>query len=112
MQNIANAARNFIDAIKRSDLYLNYQNSLEVLKADEPLYHSYTEFRSEYYKLIQSGEDNFEKVEELSQRYRRVLNNPKVYGFMGAEDKFCLNLKEVYSAIAEKLDLDMDFIDL
>lgn len=112
MQNIANAARNFSEAIKHSDMYIEYQMRLSVLKADEELYKAYTDFRRDYYGLISSEEDSFERMEEIAQKYRKVLNDPKVSSFMDAEDKFCLNLKEVYSAIAEKLDLDMDFIDL
>ncbi|MCQ2491990.1 MAG: YlbF family regulator [Lachnospiraceae bacterium] len=112
MQNIANAARDFIEAIKHSNLYIDYQNQLSVLKEDEELYKSFNDFRKDYYGLLSSSEDSFEKMEEVTQRYRYVLDNPKVSGFMKAEDKFCLSIKEIYSAIAEKLDLDMDFIEM
>lgn len=112
MQNVANAARGFAEAVTNSNMYKEYQTSLKALKEDEELYKSFNEFRKEYYNLIQSGEDSFERMDAISQKYQQTLNNPKVSGFMSAEDTFCLNMKVVYNEIASKFDLDMDFINV
>ena len=112
MQEIANTARQFAAAIRNSSMYREYQECLQELKKDEQLYADYNQFRKEYYDMIQRREDSFESMEKLQADYRKMLHDPRVSAFMNTEDHLCQNLREIYIAIADKLELDMDFMDL
>lgn len=111
MKQIKEATAHLIQVIKKSGSYVQYQECLAVLKKKRKVYQEFDEFRKQHYKLMQSQEDNFDRVEALQQKYRDVLMDHDVVAFMEATDRLTLVLKEMYIDIADEIELDIDFID-
>lgn len=111
MNQIKEATYNLINVIKESRYYVQYQECLATLKKNKKLFAEFDEFRKQYFKIILEQHNNFDEVEALEQKYHDVLMESEVVSFMEATDRLTLILKEMYSEIAEEIELDIDFID-
>lgn len=100
-------------AIKDSDEYRNYIKALEEVRNDKELYDAMNSFRRKNFEL-QSYEDGINRYQEiygLALEYEEVLRQPKVNGFLIAEQMLSRKMTLMYEEIAEGLELDYSYME-
>lgn len=98
----------FIDAIKGSTLYQEYNRQKEIIKQHPDLKERIDEFRERNFQLQNSleGLELLEQVEKLNQEYEETRSNPLVSDFLAAELAFCRMMQEINHQVAESLDFE------
>ncbi len=95
----------FIEQLKTSDEYKEYNNQLEVIKHFPDLMSQINQYRQENF-IIQNqyeSDELYDKMEEFSNKYEYLMENPRAYDFIHAEAAFCKMMQEVNIRMIEGL---------
>ncbi|MCQ2081256.1 MAG: YlbF family regulator [Lachnospiraceae bacterium] len=96
----------YIEQLKTSDEYINYNHQLSVIKNFPDLMEKINAYREENF-MIQNryeGDELFDKMEEFTNKYEPLLENPRVYDFIHSEAAFCRMIQEINTNIVEGLN--------
>ena len=67
------------------------------------------EFRKKRFEFQKyEGEDLFEKIDEFQREYQTFKEEPIVREYLAAELEICRLVQEIYGAIDELVDIDME----
>lgn len=105
---VKKATERFVEEIRKSDIYKEYNIQKEKLKKQPELFERVKEFRQRNFALQSSGQgdDLLERVEAFEQEYEKFRENPLVDDFLRAELAFCRMMQDVNVWITAELDFE------
>lgn len=93
--------------IKESKEYTRYLEAKKALIANEQLANGLKEFRRRNNELQRyNSEDSFDATVNLSKEFDELLHNSLVSEFIGAEQRICKMMQQMYVSIIEGLEFD------
>lgn len=114
MEEIRRCTEELIEAIRKSDVYREYEEARLTLAAHPDLRNTINEFRKRSYE-IQNGdspEDVYEKMEQLERDFYMVRRNDIMNNYLQAELAICRTLQTINQELVGTVDLDiLDFAD-
>ena len=105
---VREATEYFVEEIRKSDIYKEYNLQKEKLKKQPELFAKVGEFRQKNYALQTSAQDDdlFEKLDAFEKEYEEFHANPLVDDFLRAELAFCRMIQEVNVWITAELGFE------
>lgn len=105
---VREATERFIEEIRKSAIYREYNLQKEKLKKQPELFARVGEFRQKNFALQASaqGDELLEKMDAFEKEYEEFRANPLVDDFLGAEVAFCRMMQEVNVRITAELDFE------
>ena len=106
---IRKALDDFLEAIKESEAYQDYQYQKERVKRVPGLSERINDFRAQRFEFQSyQGEDLFEKVDEFERKFETFKEEPMVREYLAAELEICRIVQEINDEIVDLIDIDMD----
>ncbi|MDD6328533.1 MAG: YlbF family regulator [Eubacteriales bacterium] len=107
MMDIVEAGRQVNLQIKQSAEYQKYIDTKRILYDNKELYERLSEFRRRNQAMQTRQDENlFDDMNALLREYEELLHNSIVCEFLGAEQRICKLMQQLYSAIADGLEFD------
>lgn len=105
---VKEATAYFVEEIRKSDIYKEYNLQKEKLKKQPELFAKVGEFRQKNFALQTStqGDELFERLDAFEKEYEEFRANPLVDDFLRAELAFCRMIQEVNVWITAELDFE------
>ncbi len=105
---VMEAAERFIEEIRKSDIYQEYNFQKEKLKKQPILFDRVAEYRQRNFDLQSKaqGDDLLEKLDAFEKEFEDFRANPLVDDFLRAELAFCRMMQEVNERITAALDFE------
>lgn len=99
-------ADKYIEDIKSTDEYMTYSGAVSVLERIPDLMDRVNEYRQENFRLQNryEGDELFDKLDELQNKYEDILNDGRVSLFLHAESGFCKMMQEINNYVVEGFD--------
>ena len=84
MNEIKKNLKIFVDAVKSSDVYLNYYKQKEILSANPVLLSQVNDFRAQNYALqtTKNVENLYDEIDRFEMQYAEFRRNPEVNAFL------------------------------
>lgn len=96
-----------VNAICRTEEYINYKKCLEEIKKDPVLYKRLNELREKNFRLRQENPDDIiELMDALTNEYDDVINIELTSEFIEAEATFCRMFQEFNQTVIDGLEFD------
>jgi len=106
MSQVDEAVDGLVNAILGSDVYREYKQSLEKVKAFPDLKKQIDEFRMRNFELQQSPDYAFDKMEQFQREYQSFRENPLVSEFLANELAFCRMVQDIECHLAESIEFE------
>ena len=106
MSEVDEAVDRLVNALLESEVYREYKRSLEQVKQYPELKGQIDEFRLQNYRLQQSPDYAFDKMEQFQREYQTFRENPLVSDFLAAELAFCRMVQDIECRIVEQVDFE------
>lgn len=105
---VQKATDNFIEEIRKSGIYREYDCQKEKLKKQPELFEKVTEYRQRNYALQTEtpAEELLDRLDAFEREYEEFRANPLVDDFLRAELAFCRMMQEVNVLITAELDFE------
>ncbi len=105
---VQKATDNFIEEIRKSNIYREYVFQKEKLKRDPVLFDGVTEFRQRNFALQTEtpADELLDKLDAFEREYEEFRANPLVDDFLRAELAFCRMMQEVNVLVTAELDFE------
>lgn len=105
---VQKATDNFVEEIRKSSVYREYNFQKEKLKKQPELFASVVEFRQRNFALQKEtpAEELLDKLDDFEREYEEFRANPLVDDFLRAELAFCRMMQEVNVLITAELDFE------
>ena len=114
MEEIRRCTEELIEAIRKSDVYREYDEARVTLAGHPVLINTIIEFRMSSYEIQNSDspEDVYEKMEQLERDFYMVRRNDIMNNYLQAELAICRTLQTINQELVGTVDLDiLDFAD-
>lgn len=97
-------------AIRRSQVYAEYEKAREELNRDPQLKQRVDEFRSLNFTLQNTSEniDFYSEIEKLEQQSRQLRKNPAADDFLEKELALCRMVQRVGEGLVSVIDIEID----
>lgn len=107
-QFVVKATYDFIEEIKKSDIFKEYTIQKKKLKKHPDLFIKVCEFREKNFALQSDAQPDelFDKTDAFEKEYEKFRENPLVDDFLRAELAFCRMMQEINGRIMSKLDFE------
>lgn len=111
---IDDSISNLLEAIKRSDVYLEYRKQEEILCRDPQLQERVDTFRGDNYRLQNECDKDelFEVMERLAKESSELRSNPVVNAYLDAELALCKMMQKICIKLTEGIDMNTPDVDL
>lgn len=105
---VKKATDNFIEEIRESGIYKEYDFQKKKLKKQPELFAMVAEFRQRNFALQKEtpAEELLDKIDAFEREYEEFRANPLVDDFLRAELAFCRMMQEVNVLITAELDFE------
>lgn len=106
---VAEAAERFVQEIRETDIYREYDLQKRRLKEQPDLFEKVREFRQKNFAIQTAdtqGDELFDKMEAFERENEKLRENPLVDSFLRAELAFCRMIQEVNVCIMAELDFE------
>lgn len=102
------ATDSFIEEIRKSEIYREYDHQKEKLKKQPELFAMAAEYRQRSFELQKEtpGDELLDKLDAFEREYEEFRANPFVDDFLEAELAFCRMMQEVNVLITAELDFE------
>lgn len=106
MRDVEEEMLRYIDAIKATEEYQEYEHQKERVRQYPELKAQIDEYRRRNFEMQMSGDNVFERIERFEQEYAGFRENPVVADFLAAELAFCRMMQELNIEITESLNFE------
>lgn len=106
MNTVDESVNNLIEAIKKSEVYLEYHKQLELLRKDPELKRQVDEFRKRNYEMQMNEDMDFGMLASFQSEFKSFRENPLVDNFLAAELDFCKMMQKINFSIVEAMDFE------
>ncbi len=110
MNEIKKNLKIFVDAVKSSDVYLNYYKQKEILSANPLLLSQVNDFRAQNFALqtTKNADNLYDEIDCFEMQYAEFRRNPEVNAFLEAELAYCRLMQDIDDALAVELAADFE----
>ena len=102
-ENVNEAVKQLVDAIRNTDAYLEYQRQLVRVKEQPELKRQIDDFRTRNFELQTSKDTNFDKIDQFTRENEAFRENPLVSDFLAAELAFCRMMQEIGLFVTDQM---------
>ena len=103
------AVNQFLNEFQNSSAFRDYKYQKERIKKVPGMKDRINEFRKKRFEFQKyQGEDLFEKIDEFQKEYQTFKEEPMVREYLAAELEICRLVQDIYGAIDELVDIDME----
>lgn len=103
------AVNQFLNEFQNSSAFRDYKYQKERIKKVPGMKERINEFRRKRFEFQKyQGEDLFEKIDEFQREYQAFKEEPIVREYLAAELEICRLVQQIYGAIDELVDIDME----
>ena len=103
------AVNQFLNEFQNSSAFRDYKYQKERIKKVPGMKERINEFRKKRFEFQKyEGEDLFEKIDEFQREYQAFKEEPIVREYLAAELEICRLVQQIYGAIDELVDIDME----
>ena len=103
------AVNQFLNEFQNSSAFRDYKYQKERIKKVPGMKERINEFRKKRFEFQKyQGEDLFEKIDEFQREYQAFKEEPIVREYLAAELEICRLVQQIYGAIDELVDIDME----
>lgn len=102
-ENVNEAVKQLVDAIRNTDAYLEYQRQLVRVKEQPELKRQIDDFRTRNFELQTSKDTNFDKIDQFARENETFRENPLVSDFLAAELAFCRMMQEIGLFVTDQM---------
>lgn len=108
MKELEQALAVFLEVLKASEAYQDYEYQKERVKRYAGLPEKINEFRKRRFEVQHyEGDDLFEKIDEFEQEYQNFEDEPIVRDYLAAELEICRRIQEINAAITGVVDIEL-----
>ena len=102
------ATDEYIAAMQKSEVYLNYCAIKETVKQDEELWKKLQEYRKRRYEfqMMTNPEELFDRVDAFEREYSEWKKDSRVTAFLDAELAFCRMIQEANMRVVEAMQFE------
>ena len=101
------------NALVESDIYKRYIKAREALSKDESLFNRTLRFKKDCFYLHNCADaDRVDKLKGVYGENYDMLNDKKVKEYLDAELILCRTIQDINKLIVDKVDMNMDFLNL
>ena len=110
MFGVLEKASDLIADIKKSDIYMEYEAALQVLKLNPELQEKADAFRKDHFAAIEAikAPVSFAHIESIEAKYEEISAYPEIARFLKAELALCRLLQRIQCNIVASLDFHME----
>lgn len=110
MKQVDKALEEFIKAIKDTDIYKEYEEQKEHIKAHPDLKQRIDEFREKNYLLQNSGDNSnlFEEMDRFRDEYEQFREIPMVHDFLEKELAYCRMIQYMNEKLVWAFEADFE----
>lgn len=107
-KDVLEATGRFVEEIKKSNIYKEYNIQKEKLKRHPELFKRVGEYRQKNFALQTDtqADELFDKIDEFEREYEQFCDNPLVDDFLRAELAFCRMMQEINGRMMMELDFE------
>lgn len=107
-KDVLEATGRFVEEIKKSNIYKEYNIQKEKLKRHPELFKRVGEYRQKNFALQTDtqADELFDKIDEFEREYEQFRDNPLVDDFLRAELAFCRMMQEINGRMMMELDFE------
>ena len=99
----------FLKELQESSAFRDYKYQKERIRKVPGMKERINEFRKKRFEFQKyEGEDLFEKIDEFQKEYQNFKEEPIVREYLAAELEICRLVQQIYGAIDELVDIDME----
>lgn len=102
-ENVNEAVKQLVEAIRNTDAYLEYQRQLACVKEQPELKRQIDDFRTRNFELQTSKDTNFDKIDQFTRENEAFRENPLVSDFLAAELAFCRMMQEIGLYVTDQM---------
>jgi len=103
------AINQFLNELQDSSAFRDYKYQKERIRKVPGMKERINEFRKKRFEFQKyEGEDLFEKIDEFQKEYQNFKEEPIVREYLAAELEICRLVQQIYGAIDELVDIDME----
>ena len=102
-ENVNEAVKQLVEAIRNTDAYLEYQRQLARVKEQPGLKRQIDDFRTRNFELQTSKDTNFDKIDQFTRENEAFRENPLVSDFLAAELAFCRMMQEIGLYVTDQM---------
>ena len=103
------AISQFLKELQDSSAFRDYKYQKERIRKVPGMKERINEFRKKRFEFQKyEGEDLFEKIDEFQKEYQNFKEEPIVREYLAAELEICRLVQQIYGAIDELVDIDME----
>lgn len=102
-ENVNEAVKQLVEAIRNTDAYLEYQRQLARVKEQPELKRQIDDFRIRNFELQTSKDTNFDKIDQFTRENEAFRENPLVSDFLAAELAFCRMMQEIGLYVTDQM---------
>ena len=102
-ENVNEAVKQLVEAIRNTDAYLEYQRQLARVKEQPELKRQIDAFRTRNFELQTSKDTNFDKIDQFTRENEAFRENPLVSDFLAAELAFCRMMQEIGLYVTDQM---------
>lgn len=106
---VMEAASGLAEIIRKTDVYEEYLQQRDILKAQPGLYEQVNVYRQKNFDIQNEAEgaELFDRMEAFEREYREFRENPAVDDFLRAELAFCRMMQEMYVLLTAQIDFEV-----
>ena len=103
------AIHQFLNDFQESSAFKDYKYQQKRIKKVPGMTERINEYRAKRFEFQKyEGEDLFEKIDEFQREYQTFKEEPIVREYLAAELEICRLVQQIYGAIDELVDIDME----
>lgn len=108
MNSVDEKLSELITAIKQSEIFVEYEETKEILKEDPELKRQVDDYRAKIFGLQNMEDDGHlgERIEAFAAEKAYLTDKPEVRAFLDAELALCRLLQEVTDDIVESINFE------
>lgn len=109
MDTIEENIKNLLEAVRRSDVYQEYQKQSRRLNQNPELKNRVDTFRGENFRFQNESdkESMFSDVEDVIRESAQLRKNPEVNAYLDAELALCRLVQKICRSVTEGIDIDV-----
>jgi cell fate (sporulation/competence/biofilm development) regulator YlbF (YheA/YmcA/DUF963 family) len=97
----------FTERLKDTQEYRLYEIKRDKVREYPGLQGEINEYRRRNFMLQNSGGEVFDEIDAFEKEFEEFRSNPVVEGYLQAELAVCRMVQNIYTQIAEAIDLDL-----
>ena len=105
-ENVNQAVEQMVQAIRNTDVYLEYRRQLERVKEQPELKRQIDDFRARNFELQTNKDTNFDKIDQFTRENEPLRENPLVSDFLAAELDFCRMMQEIGLYVTDQMHFE------